>query len=48
MYSVLIDEDKIQHIIATTDIEKFQVDPATIDLSRAENPLVSTQSRELR
>src|SRR5690554_3945358 len=48
MYSVLIDGDKIEHIIAPTDIENFHVAPATIDLAGAEIELVSTLSREFR
>ena len=48
MYSVLIDGDKIEHIIAPTDIDNFHVAPATIDLAGAEIELVSTLSREFR
>lgn len=48
MYSVLIDGDKIEHIIVPTDIENFHVAPATIDLAGAEIELVSTLSREFR
>jgi chromosome partitioning protein len=48
MYSVLIDGDKIERIITSTDIDNFHVAPATIDLAGAEIELVSTLSREFR
>lgn len=48
MYSVLIEGDKIERIIAPTAIENFHVAPATIDLAGAEIELVSTLSREFR
>lgn len=48
MYSVLIEGEKIEKIIESTEIPGFFVAPATIDLAGAEIELVSTISREFR
>lgn len=48
MYSVIIDGEKMEHIILDTEIAGFRVAPATIELAGAEIELVSTISREFR
>lgn len=48
MYSVMIEGEKMERIIAPTEIEGFHVAPATIDLAGAEIELVSIISREFR
>src|SRR5690554_3364796 len=48
MYSVLIEGERIERIILPTEIEGFDVAPATIELAGAEIELVSTMSREFR
>ena len=48
MYSVLIEGERIERIIQPTEIEGFDIAPATIELAGAEIELVSTISREFR
>lgn len=48
MYSVLIEGERIERIVEDTEIEGFQIAPATIELAGAEIELVSVISRESR
>lgn len=48
MYSVLIEGERLERIILDTELENFQIVPATIELAGAEIELVSTISREFR
>lgn len=48
MYSVLIEGERIERLIASTGVDGLDVAPATIELAGAEIELVSTISREFR
>ncbi len=48
MYSVLIEGERLERIILETEIDRFHIAPATIELAGAEIELVSTISREFR